>query len=149
MWQNACHIWKYYIIKCYKMLVILHIRQALGYFYENDTTLLFSVLVIVYVFIVIIQLLKIYIIICFYMWITRHSLANVCLGFHDIMMLWMLYICTYSRQYLLRHSGYPFMNQALSTVMWTICITMTLDTSEQCALISATIKCCTNVAFGI
>ncbi len=22
MWQDACHIWKYYILKCYKMLVI-------------------------------------------------------------------------------------------------------------------------------
>ncbi len=22
MWQDACHIWKYYIIKCYKILVI-------------------------------------------------------------------------------------------------------------------------------
>ncbi len=25
IWQDACHIWKYYIIMCYKMLVILHI----------------------------------------------------------------------------------------------------------------------------
>ncbi len=22
IWQDPCHIWKYYIIKCYKMLVI-------------------------------------------------------------------------------------------------------------------------------
>ncbi len=26
MWQDACHIWKYHIIKCYKMLVIFKLN---------------------------------------------------------------------------------------------------------------------------
>ncbi len=32
IWQDVCHIWKYYIIKCYKMLVILHIRTGIRSF---------------------------------------------------------------------------------------------------------------------
>ncbi len=38
MWQDVCHIWKYYIIKCYKIRVTFYIKwQVFGHFYENDT----------------------------------------------------------------------------------------------------------------
>ncbi len=40
MWQDAYHICKYYIIKCYKMFVIFTYNEVLDYFYENDTMLL-------------------------------------------------------------------------------------------------------------
>ncbi len=41
MWQDACHIFKYYIIKCYKMFAIFTYEwQALGHLYKNDTILL-------------------------------------------------------------------------------------------------------------
>ncbi len=42
LWHDACHIWKYYIIKCYKLHVIFTYNDRhLSHFYENDTILLF------------------------------------------------------------------------------------------------------------
>ncbi len=44
MWQDACHIWKYYIKKCYKMLVIFTLddtnyvifTKMTQYYYSHD-----------------------------------------------------------------------------------------------------------------